>query len=240
MNFKQQPVVICKDDQKNTIRVSKNNPEYAHVRLTQERSWLSANGWFTTREISTLIHGKTEELKASGVGRKSKLPGNIYIMEQLHPFSAKDSKRDLKFAGKTGVTCKAADPDTGEIVDIYRKTFYDATGTKEDVLVEHINGDEIRKANNADAASINEMVEKAVAKAETTEEEVNPNQMDLLDAIEEAKAEQIDQAEEEALDPDEDETEESVEDTTDEELDIQEEVEEVIEDEVVENNPFRL
>ena len=183
MNFKQQPVVICKDDQKNTIRVSKNNPEYAHVRLTQERSWLSANGWFTTREISTLIHGKTEELKASGVGRKSKLPGNIYIMEQLHPFSAKDSKRDLKFAGKTGVTCKAADPDTGEIVDIYRKTFYDATGTKEDVLVEHINGDEIRKANNADAASINEMVEKAVAKAETTEEEVNPNQMDLLDAI---------------------------------------------------------
>lgn len=240
MNFKQQPVVICKDDQKNTIRVSKNNPEYAHVRLTQERSWLSANGWFTTREISTLIHGKTEELKASGVGRKSKLPGNIYIMEQLHPFSAKDSKRDLKFAGKTGVTCKAADPDTGEIVDIYRKTFYDATGTKEDVLVEHINGDEIRKANNADAASINEMVEKAVAKAETTEEEVNPNQMDLLDAIEEAKAEQIDQAEEEALDPDEDETEESVEDTTDEELDIQEEVEEVIEDEVVENNPFSL
>ena len=240
MNFKQQPVVICKDDQKNTIRVSKNNPEYAHVRLTQERSWLSANGGCTTREISTLIHGKTEELKASGVGRKSKLPGNIYIMEQLHPFSAKDSKRDLKFAGKTGVTCKAADPDTGEIVDIYRKTFYDATGTKEDVLVEHINGDEIRKANNADASSFNEMVEKAVAKAETTEEEVNPNQMDLLDAIEEAKAEQIDQAEEEALDPDEDETEESVEDTTDEELDIQEEVEEVIEDEVVENNPFSL
>ena len=241
MNFKQQPVVICKDDQKNTIRVSKKNPEYAHVRLTQERSWLSANGWFTTREISTLIHGKTEQLKASGVGRKSKLPGNIYIKEQLNPFSEKDAARDLKYAGKTGVTCKAVDLETGEIVDIYRKTFYDATGTKEDVLMEHVNGDEIRKANNADATSINEMVEKAVAKAETTEEEVNPNQMDLMDAIEEAKAEQVDNAEEQALDPDEDETEELTVDDATEEDDLEvEEQEEVIEDEVVENNPFSL
>ena len=247
MNFKQQPVVIVKDDQKNSIRVSKKNPVYAHVRLVQERSWLSANGWFTQREISTLIHGKTEQLKNAGIGRKKNLPGNIYIVEQLFPFTSKNPDKDLKYAGKTGVVCKAADPDTGEVLNIYRKTFYDAAGTKEDVLVEHINGDEIRKANNADATSINEMVEKAVAKADATEEEVNPNQIDLLDAIEEAKAEQVDKAEEEALDPDEDETEElTVEETTDEDdLEIQEEeeVEEMIENEVeeeVENNPFSL
>tara|TARA_Y100001937_G_scaffold124855_1_gene190399 strand:- start:2333 stop:3061 length:729 start_codon:yes stop_codon:yes gene_type:complete len=242
MNFKQQPVVICKDDQKNTIRVSKNNPEYAHIRLTQERSWLSANGWFTKREISTLIHGKTDELKASGVGRKSKLPGNIYIKEQLTPFSKDDPKRDLKFAGKTGVTCKAADPDTGEIVDIYRKTFYDATGTKEDTLIEHINGDEIRKANNADSASINKMIEKAVADREESQEEVNPNQRDLFEAIEEAKAEEIEKAEEDALDPDEDEANDvTVEDSTDEvEVEVEEEIEVLEEEEEVENNPFSL
>ena len=241
MNFKQQPVVICKDDQKNTIRVSKNNPEYAHIRLTQERSWLSANGWFTKREISTLIHGKTADLKASGVGRKSKLPGNIYIKEQLTPFNEKNADRDLKYAGNTGVTCKAADPDTGEIVNIYRKTFYDATGTKEDVLIEHINGDEIRKANNADSASINKMIEKAVADREESQEEVNPNQKDLFEAIEEAKAEEIEKAEEDALDPDEDETDElTVEDSTDEvEMEVDEQVE-VLEEEEVENNPFSL
>jgi len=241
MNFKQQPVVICKDDQKNTIRVSKNNPEYAHIRLTQERSWLSANGWFTKREISTLIHGKTDDLKASGVGRKSKLPGNIYIKEQLTPFSEKNADRDLKYAGNTGVTCKAADPETGEIVNIYRKTFYDATGTKEDVLIEHINGDEIRKANGADSASINRMIEKAVADREESQEEVNPNQRDLFEAIEEAKAEEIEKAEEDALDPDEDETDElTVEDSTDEvEMEVDEQVE-VLEEEEVENNPFSL
>ena len=241
MNFKQQPVVICKDDQKNTIRVSKNNPEYAHIRLTQERSWLSANGWFTKREISTLIHGKTDDLKASGVGRKSKLPGNIYIKEQLTPFNEKNADRDLKYAGNTGVTCKAADPDTGEIVNIYRKTFYDATGTKEDVLIEHINGDEIRKANGADSASINRMIEKAVADREESQEEVNPNQKDLFEAIEEAKAEEIEKAEEDALDPDEDETDElTVEDSTDEvEMEVDEQVE-VLEEEEVENNPFSL
>ena len=241
MNFKQQPVVICKDDQKNTIRVSKNNPEYAHIRLTQERSWLSANGWFTKREISTLIHGKTDDLKASGVGRKSKLPGNIYIKEQLTPFNEKNADRDLKYAGNTGVTCKAADPDTGEIVNIYRKTFYDATGTKEDVLIEHINGDEIRKANGADSASINKMIEKAVADREESQEEVNPNQKDLFEAIEEAKAEEIEKAEEDALDPDEDETDElTVEDSTDEvEMEVDEQVE-VLEEEEVENNPFSL
>ena len=241
MNFKQQPVVICKDDQKNVIRVSKNNPLYAHVRLTQERSWISANGWFTVREISTLIHGETAKLKASGIGRKSKLPGNIYIKEQLTPFSKDDPKRDLKFAGKTGVTCKAVDPETGEIVDIYRKTFYDATGTSEDILIEHINGDEIRKANGADSASINKMIEKAVADREESQEEVNPNQRDLFEAIEEAKAEEIEKAEEDALDPDEDETDElTVEDSTDEvEVEVDEQVE-VLEEEEVENNPFSL
>ena len=241
MNFKQQPVVICKDDQKNVIRVSKNNPLYAHVRLTQERSWISANGWFTVREISTLIQGETAKLKASGIGRKSKLPGNIYIKEQLTPFSKDDPKRDLKFAGKTGVTCKAVDPETGEIVDIYRKTFYDATGTSEDTLIEHINGDEIRKANRQDSASINKMIEKAVADREESQEEVNPNQRDLFEAIEEAKAEEIEKAEEDALDPDEDETDElTVEDSTDEvEVEVEEQVE-VLEEEEVENNPFSL
>tara|TARA_R100001440_G_scaffold136_1_gene341 strand:+ start:5199 stop:5924 length:726 start_codon:yes stop_codon:yes gene_type:complete len=241
MNFKQQPVVICKDDQKNVIRVSKNNPLYAHVRLTQERSWISANGWFTVREISTLIQGETAKLKASGIGRKSKLPGNIYIKEQLTPFSKNDPKRDLKFAGKTGVTCKAADPETGEIVDIYRKTFYDATGTNEDILIEHINGDEIRKANNADSASINKMIEKAVAEKEESQEEVNPNQKDLFEAIEEAKAEEIEKAEEDALDSDEDEADDvTVEDSIDEvEVEVEEEVE-VLEEEEVENNPFSL
>ena len=108
-------------------------------------------------------------------------------------------------------------------------------------MIEHINGDEIRKANNADSASINRMIEKAVADREESQEEVNPNQKDLFEAIEEAKAEEIEKAEEDALDPDEDETDElTVEDSTDEvEMEVDEQVE-VLEEEEVENNPFSL
>ena len=241
MNFKQQPVVIVKDDQKNSIRISKNNPEYAHVRLTQERSWLDPNGWFKKRTVSCLIHGKTDQIKSSGIGRMKKLPGIIYIKEQLVPFSENNPERDLKYAGNTGVVCKGVDPETGEIVNIYRKHFYDASGEREDILIAHVNSDEIRKANRQDSASINEMVETAIANHEESQEQVNPNQRDLFEAIEEAKAEEIEKAEEAALDPDEDETDElTVEDSTEEvEVEVDEEVE-VLEEEEVENNPFSL
>jgi hypothetical protein len=38
MKFKNQSVTIVKDDLGNTIRVSKRNAEYAHIRLAQEKN----------------------------------------------------------------------------------------------------------------------------------------------------------------------------------------------------------
>jgi len=208
MNFKQQPVVIVKDDMGNTIRISKNNPEYAHVRLSQERSWLSAMGWFTKRNVTTLIHGKTDEIKASGIGRMKKLPGNIRIVEQLTPFNESNPDRDLKYAGDTGVVCcQDGQP-------IYRRTFYDATAQLEDELIAHTNSDAIREANsnsvNLESDEIDDTTSMISHEDDSDEEQADPNQLDLEDAIAAAKAKGSEDNEEETI-IEEEEVEEEIE-----------------------------
>ena len=228
MNFKQQKVVIVKDDMGNAIRVSKNNAEYAHVRLSQTKSWLSAMGWFTKRDITTLIHGKTEDLQKSGIGRMKKLPGNIRIVEQLTPFSESNPDRDVKHAGQTGVVCcQDGQP-------IYRKTFYDATAQLEDELVAHTNGDAIREANSGTLEDLKRskvtVSEESMTDDEETED-VDENQVDLEDAIAEVEAEA-----KESNDPEEEEEVIINEVKDDEEIEVEEKEEDV----EVEENVFKL
>ena len=212
MNFKNQSVVIVKDDMNNAIRVSKNNAEYAHIRLSQERTMINSNGWLQTKQITALIHGKTEELIASGIKKFKKLPGNIVIKESLTPFNKNNPDRDLKMAGNTGIVC---------CIDgqpIYRTTKYDATGIQEDELIAHNNGEAIREAN---AASMEDLMAAKVSDTEESEDSVDENQVNLEDAIAEAEAEAL----ETPADPDEDEHDElTVEDTVEEEVEVEENV----------------
>ena len=214
MNFKNQSVVIVKDDMNNAIRVSKNNAEYAHIRLSQERTMINSNGWLQTKQVTALIHGKTEELIASGIKKFKKLPGNIVIKESLTPFNKNNPDRDLKMAGNTGIVC---------CIDgqpIYRTTKYDATGTQEDELIAHNNGESIREAN---AASMEDLMAAKVSDTEESEDPIDENQVDLEDAIAEVEAEAL----ETPADPDEDEHDElTVEDTVEAEVDEEVEVEE--------------
>jgi len=212
MNFKNQSVVIVKDDMNNAIRVSKNNAEYAHIRLSQERTMINSNGWLQTKQVTALIHGKTEELIASGIKKFKKLPGNIVIKESLTPFNKNNPDRDLKMAGNTGIVC---------CIDgqpIYRTTKYDATGTQEDELIAHNNGESIREAN---AASMEDLMAAKVSDTEESEDPIDENQVNLEDAIAEAEAEAL----ETPADPDEDEHDElTVEDTVEEEVEVEENV----------------
>tara|TARA_Y100001938_G_scaffold138376_1_gene203756 strand:- start:4599 stop:5258 length:660 start_codon:yes stop_codon:yes gene_type:complete len=214
MNFKNQSVVIVKDDMNNAIRVSKNNAEYAHIRLSQERTMINSNGWLQTKQVTALIHGKTEELIASGIKKFKKLPGNIVIKESLTPFNKNNPDRDLKMAGNTGIVC---------CIDgqpIYRTTKYDATGTQEDELIAHNNGESIREAN---AATMEDLAAAKVSDTEESEDPIDENQVNLEDAIAEAEAEAL----ETPADPDEDEHDElTVEDTVEEEVEEEVEVEE--------------
>jgi hypothetical protein len=56
-------VMVAPDDQGNVIRVSKNNPEYGHVRLTQNRVTFNTQGWVNKKVASTLIHGTSTTKK---------------------------------------------------------------------------------------------------------------------------------------------------------------------------------
>jgi len=163
-------VTIARDEQGNVIRVSKNNPEYGCVRLVQAKVAVGTNGWVRNNNLSTLIHGKVEDLQALNLEDKETIPGTIYIREQLEPFSSDNPDRDLKIAGDTGIVCcRHGEP-------IYRKSFYSANADETNQLIAHTNGDDIRNANSGFTAEddvIDQVVEDEVkTKSKAKKEEV--------------------------------------------------------------------
>lgn len=139
----QSKVNILADDMGNVVRQSSSNPEFGHVRLQQTRVTFGNGGWVKRSNISTLLHGKLEDLKELGLDTMDSIPGKIVIKESLEPFSKNDPDRDYKIAGETGIIC-AVDGQP-----IYRKTFFVADATAEDVLIAHNNGQAIRDANSS-------------------------------------------------------------------------------------------
>tara|TARA_R100001463_G_scaffold26759_3_gene62445 strand:- start:1023 stop:1589 length:567 start_codon:yes stop_codon:yes gene_type:complete len=135
-------VTIVPDAQGSIIRVSNNNPEFGCVRLVQNKVAFNTQGWVRKSQLSTLIHGKVEDLQSLDLNNKTELPGQIVIKEQTEPFSASDPDRDLKIAGDTGIVCVSH----GE--PIYRKTFYSMDEFEQDILIAHTNGHAIKEANS--------------------------------------------------------------------------------------------
>ena len=156
----QSKVNILADDMGNVVRQSNSNPEFGHVRLQQTRVTFGNSGWVKKSNISTLLHGKLEDLNDMGLESMESLSGKIIIKEQLEPFSASNGDRDLKIAGLTGIVC---------CVDgqpIYRKTFFVVDITAQDVLVAHNNGQDIKDANSLDnKTKVNEKVTATAAEA---------------------------------------------------------------------------
>lgn len=189
----QNKVQIVPDELGNVIRVSSNNEEFGYIRLTQEKVSFGNTGWVNRKQLSTLLHGKVEDLREMGIQNMKELPGKIVVRESLEPFSSTNPDRDLKIAGQTGIICcQDGQP-------IYRKTMYVADVNAEDVLVSHNNGDAIREANGTESKltnftnSQNKNVTPSQAfDIETEAEEVvaeDTNQIDLEDSISEVKAE---------------------------------------------------
>ena len=175
----QNKVQIIPDELGNVIRVSQNNADYGHLRLQQERVIFGNTGWVNKKTVSTLLHGKVEDLRDMGLQNMTELPGKIIINESLEPFNTNDPDRDLKIAGKTGIICcQDGQP-------IYRKTMYVSDVNAEDTLVAHNNGDAIREANLLESSDTEK---KTVTAEEAFGVEQPTNQVDLEDSIEEVKA----------------------------------------------------
>ena len=124
----------------NVVVVSKNNPEWGHIRVEQSRTTIDDNGFARKRNISALIHGTVEDLKSFKWVNGQEVTGQIIAKESLEPFNMNSPERDYKIAGKTGIVCcQDGQP-------IYRKTFYTLNSSAEDVLVSHNNIEDIRAA----------------------------------------------------------------------------------------------
>jgi len=183
-------VKIVADELGNVIRQSSKNPEFGYIRLTQSRSMIGSNNFVNVKNLSTLIHGRLEELEQTGLQHTKEINGKIYVIEQVTPFNEENPDRDLKYAGDTGIICATQDGEP-----IYRKTFYSEDVNVSDTLIAHANGDAIREANGTSAKIM---------------KEVQPKQVNLEDSI--AEIEENDSATEVV----EAETEEPVEITEDE------------------------
>ena len=171
----QNKVNIVADDMGNIIRQSSNNAEFGHIRLEQQTVSFGNTGWVKSSNRTTLLHGKMDDLQSLNLNESTPLNGKIIVKESVTPFSNNDPDRDLKIAGETGIICSVDDQP------IYRKTFFVADITAQDVLIAHTNGDAIREANGLTSNAVKTTVTPAEAfgldspvdeQADVVEEEV--------------------------------------------------------------------
>jgi len=142
-------VYVVADENGNVIRQSKN-PEYGYVRIVQDRITINEKDWVEKKTFSALLKGKIKDLESMGIKTMRHLPGNIIVVESTEPFD-NDPTRNLKIAGETGIVLCTADGEP-----IYRTTKYDASGCREDVLVQHGNVEELRRARVNEGNTTNE------------------------------------------------------------------------------------
>ena len=153
----QNKVNIVADDMGNIIRQSSNNAEFGHIRLEQQTVTFGNTGWVKSSNRTTLLHGKMDDLQSLNLNESTPLNGKIIVKESVTPFSNNDPDRDLKIAGETGIVCSVDDQP------IYRKTFFVADITAQDVLIAHTNGDAIREANGLTSNAVKTTVTPAEA-----------------------------------------------------------------------------
>jgi hypothetical protein len=133
-------VTVTANAEGKVVSISKSNPKYGYVRVEQTRAMVDERGWVSKKSLSSLIHGEIDILNSLGYFNGQELPGNIIIKESLDAFNTDAPERDYKIAGKSGIVCCL----DGQ--PIYRKCFYDATGSKSDELIAHNNTSAIRTA----------------------------------------------------------------------------------------------
>ena len=141
-------VKVTADELGNVVVVSKNNPEWGHIRVEQSRKVFDDNGFVRKKTISALIHGTVEDLTSFEWKNGQTLPGRIIFKESLEPFNYTNPERDYKIAGKTGVVCCL----DGQ--PIYRKTFYTENAASQDVAIAHNNTEDIRAAYAEEVDSV--------------------------------------------------------------------------------------
>lgn len=131
-------VVVTADELGNVI-TSSLNEDIGYIRLEQDSTVILGN-WIKNQKRSCLIFGKITDLQALNFKPGQELDGKIVVEESFMPFNSRNSEKELKIAGETGVICRVDDQP------IYRKTRYSTNSQDQDVLIQHNNTEEIREA----------------------------------------------------------------------------------------------
>ena len=171
-------VAIVRDEHGNTLRISKKNPEFAYVRLQQDRVMVGSTGWLNRKTVSTLLHGRLDDLQSLNLENQEAVTGKIIVKEQLEPFSSDNPDRDLKMAGDTGIVCCYGG------APIYRKTFFTVNSNAEDALVAHDNTEDIKIALNVDNATepaVEEVKNESKSKKKEEEEKKKEETIEMED-----------------------------------------------------------
>lgn len=116
------------------------NPLYGAIRVEQTANEINEQGFLARKTRSSLIKGKITDLESMDLVEGQELPGNIVIVEstvksfdKAQPKTAGEDGEVLTFGGKP----------------IYRETYLDLTGKKEDVLLQHENAISAAAKNKA-------------------------------------------------------------------------------------------
>jgi len=131
-------VVVTADELGNVI-TSSLNEDIGYIRLEQDSTVILGN-WIKNQKRSCLIFGKITDLQALNFKPGQELDGKIVVEESFMPFNSKNSEKELKIAGETGVICRVDDQP------IYRRTRYSTNSQDQDILIQHNNTEEIREA----------------------------------------------------------------------------------------------
>ena len=146
-------VKVVADDTNTVLHQSRANPEYGYIRLVQERNVIDESGFFRIKQVSTLLHGKMDDLQMMNFTVDQEMPGQIIVQESMDPFNKKDPTRDYKIAGETGIMC------TVKNQPIYRRTIYSTKPNVEDVTIQHDNKEELQaayaKQNSTSQSAVN-------------------------------------------------------------------------------------
>jgi len=153
-------VKVTADKNKNVFTVNEKNTELGWITVEQDVFQINDRGWLKSVTRTALIHGRIDDLKATGYTKGTELPGKIVVLESLTPFNTQNPDTDLKVAGGTGVICRLDDQP------IYRKAFYTTNLNLNDEFIAHTNTEEIKEV--MEAQKMLNFLEKA---KETLEEE---------------------------------------------------------------------
>jgi hypothetical protein len=121
------------------VRVNKENKAFGHIVLKHARLEFSENGFMDEKFVTCLVKGPIEVLSRMNWKPWQELPGKIVISESLTPFRDKSFEYDIKMSNREdGVILRVDDEP------IFRRTYYSRSESREDVLIQHTNTDEVR------------------------------------------------------------------------------------------------